>query len=235
MAQLQLIPGVDYVEPSSVGPVAAITSGSITGVTVFTVAATAQPATRESLGVHSRTWPWIKDSTIGYCPAGGAAGAYAQGNGVLIAYHQRLPTTNLNSSILIVTAAGSAGSVFRTGLLTPASDNRPGVLVRDNGTVAADSTGAKTITFGAALSVTNRTYYGVCLKDGAAGSATISAGLFQHSEGELGAIYVAGTPQVFPISWWYLGSQTGALAEDYSSSAWIANAVTATPRILYFP
>jgi hypothetical protein len=235
MAQLSLIPSVDYVEPSSVGPVAAITSGSITGVTVFTVLAAAEPAARQSLGVQPRLWPWFKDGTIGYGPAGGGATTYAQSNNVLIAYQQRLPTTNLNSSILIVTSAGAAGSVFRTGLLTPASDNRPGARVQDNGTVAADSTGAKTITFGSALAVTNRTYYGLCLKDGASGTATISAGTFSHSEGDLGAWYVSGTPQVHPITWWYLGSQSGAFSSDYSSSAWLPQVSTAIPRILYFP
>jgi len=235
MAQLSLIPSVDYVEPSSVGPVAAITSGSITGVTVFTIDATAQPATRQSLGLQQRLWPWIKDGAIGYGPAGGSAGTYAQSNGVLLAYHQRLPTTTLNSSILIVTSAGASGSVFRTGLLTPASDNRPGALAQDNGTVAADSTGAKTITFGSALAVTNGTYYGVCLKDGASGTATISAAAFTHSENDLGSWYVSGTPQVHPITWWYLGSQSGAFSSDYSSSAWLPQVSTATPRILYFP
>lgn len=178
--------------------------------------------------------PWFKDSTIGYGPAGGGAGTYTQSNEVLIAYSINMPACTINTVRLVVKASGAPGSTFRIGIAYPHFDNRPGDLIRDFGTVSADSTGQKSISLGTPLSLSLGWYYILIQKEGS-GSAGVSATSWTFSDGMMGHYYISATPEIHPITWWYLQNQSTAFQPTYESSGWLPQVSTATPRVILHP
>lgn len=179
--------------------------------------------------------PWFKDSTIAYGPPGGGASTYSQNHQILIAYPMSVPDCTINTIRIVVKTAGTFGSKIRLGIATPHTDNRPGLLLSDFGTVAGDSTGQKSISLGTPLNLSCGWYYVLCQKDGGSGAVGISSAGWAFSDGMMGNYYIAATPEVHPITWWYLQNSTGAFLSSYASSGWLPQVSTATPRVMFHP
>lgn len=113
---------------------------------------------------------------------------------------------SITAAAINVTAAGTAANTVRVGLYSPSAINRPATIL-GQGTAAGDSTGVKTITFGAAVVVQGLVLAAAAPQGASSPGSTwlgpgISIGAFPQSEtGASWSATIVGASQSWEMYW----------------------------------
>ncbi len=118
---------------------------------------------------------------------------------------------SLSDLAVNVITAGTAGNVMRFGVYARNTAGMPGTLL-GQGTVAVDTTGIKTLTFGTPLVVESGVFWIVAVEQGSGTLSVIYTQMFDHKHVPLGTSAPLGNNAASSVTWYF--SQSGSFISD---------------------